>query len=80
MLRSRGNGRTFLTAAALDWAGTHPQYPDAPEMLARAIQGWRWSACSFAGEDASLPRRAFGLLHRQYPRSEWTRRTPYWYR
>jgi hypothetical protein len=43
-----------------------------------AIDGWRWSACE-GGAKSDLPRRAFVLLHRQFPRSEWAMRTKYWY-
>jgi hypothetical protein len=77
-LRRAGDGRTFLITHALAWADASPADPDVAEALARAIEGWRWSPCTF-GQKSPLPQRAFATLHRRYPRSEWARRTPYWY-
>jgi hypothetical protein len=79
VLRAAGDGRAFLAAEAIDWAQRAPADPDVPEALSRSVQGWRRAVCP-AAEDSDLPRRAFTALHRQYPQSEWTRRTPYWYR
>lgn len=77
-LQQAGDGRTYLITAALAWASAQPQDADVAEALARSIEGWRWSPCTY-GEKSPLPQRAFATLHRRYPDSVWTRRTPYWY-
>ena len=73
-----GEARAFLTTASLAWARERPADPEGAEALARSIEGWRWSPCT-DGMTSDLPRRAFAVLHRQFPRSEWARRTRYWY-
>jgi hypothetical protein len=77
-LTAAGEPREFLTAAAISWALERRFDPDAAEALALAIDGWRWSPCTY-GTKSDLPRRAFVALHRQFPGSEWARRTKYWY-
>lgn len=77
-LAMAGNGRTYLATSVLAWANARPNDPDVPEALARVVEGWRWSPCAY-GEKSTLPQRAFTALHRRYPTSAWTRRTPYWY-
>ena len=74
---SAGEPRAWLTTAALEWARTAPGDGRAAEALALAIEGWRWSPCDY-GSKSDLPRRAFTALHRQFPGSEWARRTRYW--
>ena len=79
-LRALGEPRVFFMSTAIAWARARPADPLAAEALALSIEGWRWSACDFsAGTKSSLPSRAFALLHRQFPDSEWARRTRYWY-
>jgi hypothetical protein len=76
--RAAGPAREFLTREALAWARAAPSDLDAAEALARAVEGWR-RTCGASLSDPSLPRVAFTMLHRQFPKSEWARRTPYWY-
>jgi hypothetical protein len=71
--------REYLIREAIAWASTRPADRDAAEALALAIEGWRWSACTYDGPKSDLPRRAFARLHRQFPGSEWAKRTKYWY-
>jgi len=71
--------RTLLMAEAIEWARARRTDPDAAEALALAIEGWRWAPCSYAEPKSDLPRRAFALLHRQFPESEWAKKTRYWY-
>ena len=77
--RAAGDARAVLTAEAIAWGRAAPADPNAAEALARAIEGWRRTCGSLPVEN-NLPQQAFRLLHRQYPSSEWARRTPYWYR
>jgi hypothetical protein len=58
----------------LTWAKAHPDDPRVPQALHRAVKSARYGCTS--GE---LSRQAFQLLHKRYPKSEWTRKTKYWY-
>jgi hypothetical protein len=73
-----GHATTYLATAALDWARERPTDPEAAEALSRIVRGWRY-ACRDSG-DTELSRRSFEVLHRQFPNSEWAKRTPFWYR
>jgi len=76
-LRASGSATAFVTLAVLEWARTHPNDPRSPEALARVV---RLSRLSHEDEGkARWTRRAFQLLHANWPKSEWARRTPYWY-
>ena len=77
-LKATGTPREYLAAAAIDWARQRRTDPEAAQALALAIEGWRWSSCD-DNKKSDLPRRAFALLHRQYPDSEWAKQTKYWY-
>ena len=77
-LNAAGEPRAVLATAALEWARTSPGDSRAAEALALAVEGWRWSPCSY-GTRSDLPRRAFTTLHQKFPDSEWARRTKYWY-
>ena len=77
-LRATGHASKYLATAALEWARTRPADPEAAEALARVVAGWRRSCRDEA--DVDLSRRSFQALHRQFPNSEWAKRTKYWYR
>jgi hypothetical protein len=74
-----GSPRAHLAAAAIEWARARRTDPLAAEALALAIEGWRWSRCEAEPPKSALPSRAFALLHRQFPQSEWATKTKYWY-
>jgi hypothetical protein len=78
-LQTAGTPRERLLSAAIAWAETRRTDPEAAEALALAIEGWRWSACDSNAPKSDLPRRAFALLHRQFPDSDWAKNTKYWY-
>lgn len=73
-----GHAARFLATAALTWARERPADPDAAEALARIVFAWP-RACRDQS-DAELSRRSFQALHRQFPTSEWAKRTKYWHR
>jgi len=77
-LKATGTAREYLAAAAIDWARQRRTDPEAAQALALAIEGWRWSSC-YDNRKSDLPRRAFALLHRQFPNSDWAKQTKYWY-
>ncbi|AIT05464.1 hypothetical protein MC45_02550 [Sphingomonas taxi] len=63
-----------LWNSALTYVVRHPGDPRAAEALYRLIRVARWG-----GNHDHLGRRAFLLLHRRYPRSGWTARSPFYY-
>jgi hypothetical protein len=78
-LKAVGVPRAYLVQEAITWAGARRSDPEAAEALALGIEGWRWAPCGDDDAKSDLPRRAFALLHRQFPDSEWTKKTRYWY-
>ena len=72
-----GPAPNYLAAEAVTWAKARPSDQDAAEALAHAVEGTRWG-CGNASTSAAS-RTAFQTLHQLFPRSEWARRTRYWY-
>jgi hypothetical protein len=67
----------YLSAIAIAWAKSHPADSRVPEALHLAVRSTRFGC---AGPATSMrSKEAFTLLHRKYPASEWTKRTPYYY-
>lgn len=61
----------------LAWAKTHPTDPDLPWLLHVVVQSTRGGCLD---NDASkTSRAAYVLLHRRFPTSPWTEKTPVWY-
>jgi hypothetical protein len=65
----------YLAAQIVAWAGNHPADPRAAEALHLAVRAVRYDC----GGKPGASKEAFQLLHRQYPNSEWARKTKYWY-
>lgn len=61
----------------LQWAETHPADPELPWLLHVVVQSTRGGCLD--PDAKALSRKAFGLLHKRWPRSEWARATPYFY-
>jgi hypothetical protein len=76
-LLKAGIGTTWLAEQALAWANAHPTDPLTPEALHLAVRAMRYGCDS--GDSSKLSHEAFNLLHRRYPNSEWTKKTPYWF-
>jgi hypothetical protein len=70
-------GTPPLAKEALDWAKAHPDDLRVPESLHLAVRALRYG-CSGKGS-SKISKEAFDLLHRRYPKSEWTKKTPYWF-
>ncbi len=76
-LSAIGAAPLYFAPAVLDWAKAHPDDPRVPEALHYFVRATR-----FGCVDNSIglySRKAFDLLHRKYPKSEWTKKTPYWF-
>jgi hypothetical protein len=76
-LAALGTAPTYLAREAVTWAVARPSDQDAAEALAHAVEGTRWGCVDKTTSPAS--RAAFQTLHRLFPRSDWARRTKYWY-
>jgi len=76
------NGVTWLGRRAIDYIKTHPGDPNAPEALHLTVRATRYG-CSPRQDkqDAQklVSKEAFQLLHKRYPKSPWTAKTPYYY-
>ncbi len=67
----------YLCQQTLGWARRHPQDPRVPEALHLAVRATHYGP----GPDmpTGLSKTAFQLLHSRYPKSVWTKETPFWY-
>jgi hypothetical protein len=77
-LQSVATAPNWLTAQTLAFANQHPQDPRIAEALSLVVRATRFGCTDQQTGDFS--RRAFDLLHRRYPDTEWARKTPYWFR
>jgi len=77
-LRAAGTGPDWLAAQTLNFAQQHPQDLRVSEALYLAVRATRYG-CTDA-QTGDFSKRAFDLLHRSYPTSEWTKKTPYWFK
>ena len=69
---------TYLARQTVEWTQKHPGDPRVPEALHRAVMASRYRCTD--ENTGKYSKQAFDLLHRQYPKSAWTGRTPYWYK
>jgi hypothetical protein len=74
-----GPAHIFLAREAIALAKQRPGDLEIAEMLAQVVEGGRWTMCTGPEAD-SASRQAFQTLHKIYPKSEWARRTRFWYR
>lgn len=84
-LQKFGDSDVALAREVVTYAKSHLQDPRVPEALHLAVRATRYS-CSAgvymygakkAGRNYS--REAYTLLHKNFPKSEWARKTPYWF-
>ncbi|SPE26702.1 hypothetical protein SBA3_1280004 [Candidatus Sulfopaludibacter sp. SbA3] len=69
---------TYLLRETIQWARAHPDDPRVPRALHMAVAAsrYRWTD----GATGRYSKEALDLLHRRYPKSEWTAQTRYWYK
>jgi hypothetical protein len=71
----------WLGQLAVEWAKAHPDDARIPEALHLAIRAWRYGCTETDQNDApNDSKEAFEILHARYPDSEWTKKTPYWFK
>jgi hypothetical protein len=62
---------------AIDWAAAHPADKGLPLLLHVAVASSR-GGCVDADRSA-ISKKAWQVLHKRFPGSEWTEQTPYFY-
>jgi hypothetical protein len=77
-LQAMGAAPNLLARAVIDWTRKAPGDPRAPEALHLAVKSTRYGCTD--KNTASWSKAAFDLLHQRYPKSVWTKRTPYWFK
>jgi hypothetical protein len=73
-LYALGTASRYLPRVVIDWGKKHPNDPRVPEALYLAIRAMRY------GSSNELSHEAFLLLQQNYPKSEWARKTPFWFK
>ncbi|HEX4192699.1 MAG TPA: hypothetical protein VHY80_06360 [Stellaceae bacterium] len=73
--QSAGSAADYLGGMVLDWAKTHPDDPRVPEALHLVVRLTQYGDAGTNG----VSRRAYNLLRASYPKSPWTKQTPYWF-
>lgn len=76
-------GVMWLGRRAIDYVKAHPDDNDAAEALALTVRATRYgcyiSPESAGAEQKAVSKEAFTILHKQYPKSQWAAKTPYYY-
>ena len=79
------SGPSLLAGQAVRWARQSNMVTrwlgldrELPETLALAVRATRFG-CRMAGSNGPVSHAAWAVLHRTYPQTEWSRRTPYWF-
>jgi len=67
----------WLGKQTLAYAKAHPDDARVPEALHLVVRATRY-ACTYT-DPGNMSKSAFSLLHKKYPKSEWTKKTPYWF-
>lgn len=71
----------WLGQLAVEWAKAHPDDARVPESLHLAVRAWRYGCTETDQNDApNYSKEAFEILRARYPDSEWTKKTPYWFK
>ena len=77
-LNALGTAPNYITRQVIQWANSHPQDPRVPEALHMAVKTTRFGCTD--KDSSRWSKAAFDLLHRKYPTSPWTKKTPYWFK
>jgi len=71
------SGIVWLGDQVLAYAKAHADDARVAQALHLVVRASRYSC--FDAETGRVSKSAFQLLHRKYPSSEWTKKTPYWF-
>jgi hypothetical protein len=72
-----GAAPLYFAPVVLEWAKARPDDQRVPEALHFFVRATRFGCVDKS--IAPYSRRAFDLLHKKYPQSEWAKQTPYWF-
>jgi hypothetical protein len=78
-LHEKGTTEAFLAPIIFAWTKAHPDDPQAPQALHRLVVLTRYGCRNGDPSSGQISKAAFDLLHKQYPKSQWTAQTPYWF-
>ncbi len=81
-LKQLSDGVTWLGRRAIDYVKAHPDDPQAPEALYLTVRATRYGCFvpkEKEGPRTAVSKEAFQLLHKRFPHSPWTAKTPYYY-
>jgi hypothetical protein len=73
-----GTAPNYFAKIVLAWAKAHPEDRRVPEALHLVVRSTRYG-CSNEST-GQFSRSAFEVLHNRYPKSEWTKKTPLWFK
>jgi hypothetical protein len=79
-IHGAGPAQAFVAPAVMAWAAAHPADPEIPEAVHRVVEMTRYGCRGIPEINGPISKAAFDLLHRKYPDSEWTKKTPYWFK
>jgi hypothetical protein len=72
-----GDSSTYLARRAVAFALKNPRHPSTPEILHLAVRSTRYGCTD--ENTGQFSKQAFEILHKSYPNSAWTKKTPYWF-
>ncbi|MBV9302905.1 MAG: hypothetical protein JOY62_04410 [Acidobacteriaceae bacterium] len=78
-LERMGSAQSVVGPIILRWAKSHPEDPLVPFSLHRVVRVVRYG-CGVDPANGEISKSAFDLLHKRYPKNEWTAKTPYWFK
>jgi hypothetical protein len=78
ILKSLGAGPTYISRQVVEWATLNPTDARVPEALHLAVKSTRYGCAD--KQTGRWSKAAHDLLHRRYPKSDWAKRTPYWFK
>ena len=76
-IKTSGNSATFLARRAVEFANRNATHAQTPEILHLAVRSTRYGCQD--DETLKYSKEAFTILHKRYPKSVWTGKTPYWF-
>jgi hypothetical protein len=86
-LQQLPDSAALIGQRVIDYANAHPDDPQVPEALALTVRATHYACQSWdtktSGVSTSnytpVSKAAFEFLHKHYPKSSWTAKTPYYY-
>ena len=76
-LANLGTAPNYLANQIVTYAKTNPKDTRVPEALHRAVKATRYGYTN--KNTTPLSKACFQLLHKRYPKSSWTKKTPYYF-